>query len=67
MRPNHRLFAVRADLARRAGNIDLARISYTQALALCANDVERAHLAAQRDTLNQHTDGHDDPPDNDAE
>jgi len=57
LRHNHRLFAVRADLARRAGNIDLARTSYTQALALCTNDVERAHLAAQRDTLNQHTSG----------
>ncbi len=51
LRHNHRLFAVRADFARRAGDIDLARNSYTEALALCANEVERAHMAAQRDSL----------------
>ncbi|MFN3220031.1 MAG: RNA polymerase sigma factor [Acidimicrobiales bacterium] len=42
---NHRLPAVRADLARRGGDIDLARSSYRQALSLCANDVERRFLA----------------------
>lgn len=50
---NHRLPAVRAELARRAGDIDLARASYGQALARCTNDVERAHLEAQRDALDQ--------------
>jgi len=48
---NHRLPSVRAELARRAGNIDLARASYDQALGRCTNDVERAHLVAQRNTL----------------
>ncbi len=50
---NHRLPAVRAELARRAGNIELARASYDQALARCTNDVERAHLVARRNTLDQ--------------
>ena len=50
---NHRLPAVRAELARRAGNIELARASYDQAIDRCTNDVERAHLVAQRTTLNQ--------------
>lgn len=50
--PNsHRLHAVRADLARRAGNIGLARVSYNEALDLCANEVEREHLAAQLESL----------------
>jgi RNA polymerase sigma-70 factor (ECF subfamily) len=42
---NHRLPAVRADLARRAGDVDLARTSYRRALTLCGNDVERRFLA----------------------
>ena len=50
---NHRLPAVRAELARRAGNIELARTSYDQAIDRCTNDVERAYLVAQRTTLNQ--------------
>ncbi|MEM6988956.1 MAG: DUF6596 domain-containing protein [Myxococcota bacterium] len=44
---NHRLPAVRADLARRAGQLELARAAYAQALALCKNDVERRYLAAR--------------------
>jgi RNA polymerase sigma-70 factor (ECF subfamily) len=48
---NHRLAAVRADLARRAGDLDLARASYRVAIDLCANDVERAHLRARLDAL----------------
>ncbi len=48
---NHRLHAVRADLARRADHIDLARTSYARALALCTNEVERDHLAARLDAL----------------
>jgi RNA polymerase sigma-70 factor (ECF subfamily) len=54
--PNsHRLHAVRAELARRAANTDLARASYNKALDLCRNEVERNHLAAQLAAL--------DPPD----
>lgn len=43
---NHRVAAVRADLARRAGETELARASYRVAIDLCPNDVERAHLMA---------------------
>ncbi len=48
---NHRLFAVRADLAHRAGDVELARASYTRALALCTNEVEREHMAIRRANL----------------
>ncbi len=48
---NHRLHAVRAELARRAGNIGLARASYTAALDLCTNEVELAHIAARLGAL----------------
>jgi len=48
---SHRLPAVRADLARRAGNIDLARTSYQLALDLCGNEVERDYLTRRLDTL----------------
>ncbi len=41
---SHRLAAVRADLAARAGDIELARTSYRAAIEHCTNDVERAHL-----------------------
>ena len=41
---DHRVAAVRADLARRAGDLDLARASYREAIDRCANDVERTHL-----------------------
>jgi RNA polymerase sigma-70 factor (ECF subfamily) len=44
---NHRLAAVRAELARRAGDLELASASYRKALDLCTNDVERAHLHAR--------------------
>ncbi len=44
---NHRLHAVRADFARRAGDIALARSSYERALELCTNEVEREFLASQ--------------------
>jgi RNA polymerase sigma-70 factor (ECF subfamily) len=47
LRDNHRLGAVRAELAHRAGDMQLARASYHRALDLCANDVERAHLSAR--------------------
>ena len=43
----HRLPAVRAELARRAGRFDLARQSYDEALVSCTNEVERRYLAEQ--------------------
>ena len=50
LRDNHRVAAVRADLARRAGDTVLARTSYRAAIDRCSNDVEvdylRARLAA---------------------
>ena len=42
--PGHRLAAVRADLARRAGDARLARRSYLAALDRCDNEVERRFL-----------------------
>ncbi len=50
---HHRVAAVRAELARRAGDAELARTSYGEALRLCANDVERAYLTHRLDTLTQ--------------
>jgi RNA polymerase sigma-70 factor (ECF subfamily) len=47
LRDNHRVAAVRADLAQRSGDIELARASYREALDLCTNEVERAHLHAR--------------------
>jgi RNA polymerase sigma-70 factor (ECF subfamily) len=47
LRDNHRVAAVRADLAQRAGELDLARTSYRDAIDRCCNDVERAHLVAR--------------------
>ena len=44
---NHRVAAVRGELAARAGAIELAETSLRDALALCANEVEREHLAAR--------------------
>jgi RNA polymerase sigma-70 factor, ECF subfamily len=41
---NHRLHAVRADLAQRAGKTRLARTSYQIALELCTNEVEQQYL-----------------------
>lgn len=41
---HHRVAAVQAELARRAGDPGLARRAYERALALCENEVERAHL-----------------------
>jgi RNA polymerase sigma-70 factor (ECF subfamily) len=44
MPANHRLAAVRADLAHRAGDLDLARACYRLAIERCGNEVERSHL-----------------------
>jgi RNA polymerase sigma-70 factor (ECF subfamily) len=51
LRDNHRLAAVRAELAQRAGDTELARASYRTAIGLCSNDVERAHLRARLDAI----------------
>ncbi len=51
MRDNHRVAAVRAELARRAGDTELARTSYRTAIGLCSNEVERTHLRARLDTV----------------
>lgn len=44
---NHRVAAIRAELAQRSGDIELARASYHRALELCVNEVERAYLGAR--------------------
>ena len=44
---NHRVGAVRGELAARAGDVELARTSFRRALELCSNEVERAHLDAR--------------------
>jgi predicted RNA polymerase sigma factor len=48
---NHRVAAVRGELARRAGDIGLSRRSFLTAIELCDNDVEKIHLQHQLDTL----------------
>ena len=48
---NHRVAAVRAELAQQAGNIELSLVSYRKALDLCTNEVERAHLHGRLDEL----------------
>ena len=59
---NHRVPAVRAELARRLGDTGLARASYRRAIDLCANDVERAHLRARLAEV-ESADGPASPPD----
>ena len=51
LRDNHRVAAVRAELARRVGDVELAHASYRKAIDLCSNDVERAHLMARLDAI----------------
>ncbi len=41
---SHRPLAVRAELLVRAGETAAARAAFAEAIALCRNDVERAHL-----------------------
>jgi RNA polymerase sigma-70 factor (ECF subfamily) len=53
LRDNHRLAAVRAELAQRTGELDLAKASYRTAIDLCSNDVERAHLRARLDSVGE--------------
>lgn len=54
---HHRVAAVRADLARRAGDLNASRASYHQAIELCHNDVEKAHLQQKLEGLDAMTDG----------
>lgn len=51
LRDNHRVAAVRAELAGRVGDTELARTSYRKAIGLCSNDVERTHLRARLDAI----------------
>ena len=51
LRDNHRVAAVRAELARRAGDTELARTSYRRAIDLCANEAERTHLRGRLDAM----------------
>lgn len=53
---SHRLAAVRGELARRAGDLELAAASYRVALARCGNEVERAHLERQLIEVEQGSD-----------
>ena len=48
---SHRVAAVRAELAQRVGDLDMARTSYRRAIDLCANEAERDHLRAQLEAL----------------
>jgi predicted RNA polymerase sigma factor len=50
---NHRVAAVRAELAQRCGDIDLARRSLNEALALCTNESEHSYLTAKLHRLTQ--------------
>jgi predicted RNA polymerase sigma factor len=50
---NHRVAAVRAELAQRCGDIDLARRSLNEALALCTNESEQSYLTAKLHRLTQ--------------
>jgi RNA polymerase sigma factor (sigma-70 family) len=47
----HRLPGVRGELLARVGRTGEARVQLEQAVALCDNDAERAHLAARLTTL----------------
>lgn len=46
--PGHRLPAARAELLARVGDAAAARTEYDQALALCRNEAEAAHLRERR-------------------
>lgn len=48
---NHRLPAIRAVLAQKSGDFDLARASYREAIELCSNEVEKAHLHSRLEDL----------------
>ncbi len=48
---NHRVAAVRGELARRAGDTALAIDAFRRAITFCSNDIERLHLQEQLDAL----------------
>lgn len=50
---NHRLLAVRAELLLRNGDRALGLAALNEAISLCHNDSERAHLERRRDALEQ--------------
>ncbi len=52
---NHRVHAVRADLARRSGADAIARDAYAKAMAMCDNEVEHRYLAGQLALLDHQT------------
>ena len=57
LRDHHRFAAVCGELARRAGDTDLAIASFQAALELCDNDAERAHIRSRLAEL--HDPGHE--------
>jgi RNA polymerase sigma-70 factor (ECF subfamily) len=48
---SHRVPAVRAELLARTGDVGAARTAYDEAIGLCRNDAERAHLEQRRAAL----------------
>ena len=46
--PGHRLSATRGELQARAGLVDEARRSFAEAISLCDNEAERAHLLTRQ-------------------
>ena len=48
---SHRVPAVRAELLSRRGDVEAAGAAYDEAISLCRNEIERAHLVAQRAVL----------------
>ena len=51
MTGNHRPASVRAELLVRSGRTDEARAAYDEAIELCRNEAELAHLRDRRDSL----------------
>lgn len=50
---SHRLHVARADVHRRAGHLDEARVAYRRAFDLAGTDPERAHIESQLVSLSQ--------------
>jgi predicted RNA polymerase sigma factor len=48
---SHRVAAVRAELLSRRGDVAAANTAYDEAIAVCRNDAERAHLVEQQRAL----------------
>lgn len=51
LRDSHRVWAVRADLHRRLGDVKAATADYDRALELVTNEAERRYLAAARQRI----------------